>query len=67
LTHKRILYENVLIKALEGAVWEERVIESLSQDEQEWENVLNFLDKIEDEATILGASAHIMAIANKGQ
>lgn len=59
-------FENVTLRAIEGPVWDKRSIEALSQDEEEWEKVLMFLEQIETEETILGASAHIMAVARKG-
>lgn len=59
-------FENVIIRAIEGPVWDKRSIEALAQDEKEWEKVLMLLEKIETEETILGASAHIMAVARKG-
>lgn len=59
-------FENVTIRAIEGPVWDKRSIEALAQDEEEWEKVLRFLEQIETEETILGASAHIMAVAKKG-
>lgn len=59
-------FENVTVRAIEGPVWDKRSIEALAQDEKEWEKVLMFLEQIETEETILGASAHIMAVAKKG-
>jgi len=59
-------FENVTIRAIEGPVWDKRSIEALAQDQEEWEKVLMFIEHIETEETILGASAHIMAVAKKG-
>lgn len=59
-------FENVSVRAIEGPVWEKRVIDALSQNEDQWKKVLMFLEKIETEESIMGASAHIMAIASKG-
>lgn len=59
-------FENVVIRAIEGPVWDKRTIETLVQDEEEWKKVFMFLEQIETEETILGASAHIMAVARKG-
>lgn len=59
-------FEKVMIRAVEGPVWDKRSIEALEQDQEEWEKVLMFLEQIETEETILGASAHIMAVAEKG-
>ncbi|MBS0629423.1 MAG: class I SAM-dependent methyltransferase [Verrucomicrobia bacterium] len=58
-------FENVSIRAIEGPVWDKHSLERLIRDEKEWEKVLMFLEKIETEETILGASAHIMAVATK--
>lgn len=59
-------FENVTIRAIEGPVWDKHSIEALAQNQEEWEKVLMFLEQIETEETILGASAHIMGIARKG-
>ncbi len=56
-------FKNTILCAIEGPVWEKRVIEALQQDEKGWENLLGLLEKIETEESIIGASAHIMAIA----
>lgn len=58
-------FENVTLRAVEGPVWDKRSIEALAQDEEEWEKVLMFLEQIETEDTLLGASAHIIAIGKK--
>ena len=55
----------VTIRAIEGPVWEKRVMDTLSADEECWKKVLALLEKIETEETIIGASAHIMAVAKK--
>jgi ubiquinone/menaquinone biosynthesis C-methylase UbiE len=57
-------FQNITIRAVEGPVWEKQVIEALQKDEKGWEKLLDLLEKIETEETIIGASAHIMAIAN---
>jgi hypothetical protein len=59
-------FENVTIRAIEGPVGEKQVIEALQQDENGWRKLLALLEKIETKETIIGASAHIMAIANVG-
>jgi hypothetical protein len=58
-------FENVTIRAIEGPVWDKHSIEALAQNEEEWEKVLMFLEQIETEESILGASPHIMAAARK--
>ena len=52
--------------AIEGPVWEKNIIEAVQDNEKSWEQLLTLLDQIETEETILGASAHIMAIARVG-
>lgn len=58
-------FEKVTIRAIEGPVWDKHSIDALSENEEEWKKVLMFLEQIETEETILGASAHIMGIATK--
>lgn len=58
-------FQDVTVRAIEGPVWEKQVIEALQKDEKVFEKLLDLLEKIETEETIIGASAHIMAIANK--
>lgn len=58
-------FKNVTLRAVEGPVWDKRSLEDLAQDEKEWENVLMFLEQIEMEETIMGASAHIIATGKK--
>ncbi len=58
-------FENVSVRAIEGPVWEKRVIDALSQNEDQWKKVLALLEQIETEESIIGASAHIMAVASK--
>lgn len=59
-------FENVTMRAIEGPVWDKRSTEALAQDEEEWQKILVFLEKIETEETILEASVHIIANARKG-
>lgn len=59
-------FKNVSLCSIEGPVWEKQVIEVLQKDEKGWQTLLNLLEKIESEETIIGASAHIMAIGNAG-
>lgn len=59
-------FKNVSLCSIEGPVWEKQVIEVLQKDEKGWQTLLNLLEKIESEETILGASAHTMAIGNAG-
>lgn len=56
-------FENVVLQAIEGPVWEKGVIDALLQDQESWEKLLDLLEIIAAEETIIGASAHIMAIS----
>ncbi|HEX4839093.1 MAG TPA: methyltransferase domain-containing protein [Rhabdochlamydiaceae bacterium] len=59
-------FRNISLCSIEGPVWEKQVIEALQKDEKGWQALLNLLEKIESEETIIGASAHIMAIGSVG-
>lgn len=59
-------FRNISLCSIEGPVWEKQVIEALQKDEKGWQTLLNLLEKIESEETIIGASAHIMAIGSVG-
>jgi len=59
-------FENISLCSVEGPVWEKQVIEGLQKDEKGWQALLTLLEKIESEETIIGASAHIMAIGSVG-
>ena len=59
-------FKNISLCSIEGPVWEKQVIETLQKDEKGWQTLLTLLEKIETEETIIGASAHIMAIGIVG-
>lgn len=59
-------FENVTLKSIEGPVWEKGVLNNLQQDHAGWERLLDLLEIIESEESILGASAHMMAIGRRG-
>lgn len=58
-------FKNVSIVAIEGPVWHDGIVENLHQDLDGWEQLLALIDRIEMEEAIIGASAHIMALARK--
>ena len=59
-------FKNITMCSIEGPVWEKQVVEALQKDEKGWATLLTLLETIESEETIIGASAHIMAIGNVG-
>lgn len=59
-------FKNITMCSVEGPVWEKHAIEALQKDEQGWTSLLALIEKIEGEETIIGVSAHIMAIGNVG-
>ena len=58
-------FKNASTIAIEGPVWHKGILANLYKDQANWENLLKTIEKIEADESIIGASAHIMAIANK--
>lgn len=58
-------FKTVSILAIEGPVWHKGIMANLLQDQSNWEEFLSLIEKIETEESIIGSSAHIMAIAKK--
>lgn len=58
-------FKDLSILGIEGPVWERYLVDKLYKDPTSWENYLTLMEKIEKEANIIGASAHIMGIAKK--
>lgn len=58
-------FKNVSLLGIEGPVWNPSIMEPLQKDEQAWEKLLYLLDLVETEESIIGASAHMMAVAKK--
>lgn len=58
-------FNNVSLIGIEGPVWHRDLIQTLRQNSEGWEQLLDLLELIEEEETILGSSAHMMAIARK--
>lgn len=59
-------FQDITLRSIEGPVWEKQILKSLQRDAEGWEKLLDLLEKIETEEAIIGASAHIMAIAHVG-
>lgn len=60
---KQCGFNNVSLLAIEGPVWHKGIMANLNKDQINWQVLLTILEKIEMEESIIGASAHIMAIA----
>lgn len=58
-------FKEVVLKAIEGPIWQEALITDLRKDPIGWERLLCILETIEEEKSIIGASAHIMGIGKK--
>ena len=58
-------FKKVSIKAIEGPVWDHQIVNAIRQDKKGWNKLLNFLDSIEHEEAIIGASGHFMAVGSK--
>ncbi len=58
-------FQEITLLAVEGPVWQETVIESVKKDSEAWQQLLSFLEQIETDESIMGASAHLIAVAVK--
>lgn len=58
-------FSNVSLLGIEGPVWYQSIMGTLQQNVQTWQQLLDLLELIETQESIIGASAHIMAIAKK--
>jgi hypothetical protein len=58
-------FKEVVLKAIEGPIWQEALVASLRKDSIGWARLLCILETIEEEQSIIGASAHIMGIGKK--
>lgn len=56
-------FTNITLHAVEGPVWDEQSIERLKQDRKIWKELLSFIESIESDETIIGASAHMLGVA----
>ncbi len=59
-------FQTVSILSIEGPVWHKGIMNNLSKDQNQWQSLLSMIEKLEAEESILGASAHMMAIAKVG-
>ena len=55
----------VALLAIEGPVWHDASVEDLKKDPEAWEAMLRFVDMIESDESIIGASCHIMSVSRK--
>ncbi len=58
-------FKNTSILGIEGPMWHPGIIDTLREDSKNWEELLSLIELLETEESIIGASAHIMAIATK--
>jgi hypothetical protein len=58
-------FKEVVLKAIEGPIWQQALIADLRKDQVGWERLLSILETIEEEMSLIGASAHIMGIGKK--
>lgn len=58
-------FKNVSLSAVEGPVWHQLAMENLKKDSEVWQELLSILEKIENDESIIGSSAHIIATAKK--
>lgn len=56
-------FKDVTLMGVEGPVWHGPSLETLKDDPKVWQQLLDFIEQIESEPTIIGASAHIIARA----
>jgi ubiquinone/menaquinone biosynthesis C-methylase UbiE len=58
-------YQNIRVLAVEGPVWSAVRFKKVWEDETQRKTLLDFLAKVEQEPSIRGASAHLLAVANR--
>ncbi len=56
-------FQDVSLLAIEGPIWHKKIMANLYQDQTNWQELLNTIESLEREKSLIGASAHIMAIA----
>ncbi len=56
-------FQAISILAIEGPVWHKELMANLWENQNQWKSLLSTIEKIETEESIIGASAHIMAVA----
>lgn len=50
---------------VEGPVWHPPLLQEIRSDHETWSRLLELLELVEEDASIIGASAHVMGIAKK--
>jgi ubiquinone/menaquinone biosynthesis C-methylase UbiE len=58
-------YQNVRVLAVEGPVWSAARFTRVWQDQNQRKTLMEFLATVEQEPSIRGASAHLLAVANR--
>ena len=58
-------YQNVRVLAVEGPVWSAARFKKVWEDETQRKTLMEFLAMVEQEPSIRGASAHLLAVANR--
>ena len=58
-------FKNIELKSIEGPLWGQDKINFLLEEDEKCQILMGFLEKLEDEKSIIGASSHIMAIGRK--
>ena len=58
-------FKSINLLGVEGPVWHPELLQKLQKEPKEWEKLLDFLELIEKEESIIGASAHFIAITKK--
>jgi ubiquinone/menaquinone biosynthesis C-methylase UbiE len=58
-------YQNIRVLAVEGPVWSAVRFGKVWEDETQRKTLLDFLAKVEQEPSIRGASAHLLAVAKR--
>ena len=61
----KIGFKNIEVKSIEGPLWGHNKIDFFLEDDEKQRVLMDFLEKIENEKSIIGASSHIMAIGRK--
>lgn len=55
----------IALLAIEGPIWHDATVENLKKDPHAWKAMMKFLEMVESDESIIGASCHIMSISRK--
>ncbi len=58
-------FHNITLIGVEGPVWYQPLLQEIGFNREAWIQLLNLLEMIEDDESIIGASTHVMGIAKK--